>query len=378
MILFSLVVGAATLATGVLGALALLRLGSLRSQLAGLALLAVGLPLAAVLVSGVVMFHSDHDLTVLAVAVASAAVALVAALLVARAVARPVERLRAAAAGLARGELASRAPEEGPREIADLAASFNAMAAKLEELFDARRELVAWASHDLRTPLASLQAMLEALEDGLAEPDHYLPAIREQVRTLGSLVDELFELARIDSGALTLELEEAHVAGLVRSCLRGLEAEAEVRRVRLEARIDDVVPAVRCAPDKVERVLYNLLTNALRHTPGDGSVAVVVEARDRAVRVTVEDTGEGLSADAARRMFDRFWRGDRARARARGEQGSVSRSRAAWSRRKAADLGGGRWRRRSARLVHAPGRVEALRAAAASRPRTRPRMRGTR
>ncbi len=82
------------------------------------------------------------------------------------------------------------------------------MATSIEQLFDARRELVAWASHDLRTPLASMQAMIEALEDGLATPEDYLPTLRDQVRTLTTLVDDLFELARIDAGALTLELQQ--------------------------------------------------------------------------------------------------------------------------------------------------------------------------
>jgi signal transduction histidine kinase len=321
MITFALVVAGTTLAAGLLSALALQRLPSVRLRLAALALLAVALPLAAVLVSGVVMFHSEHDLTVLAVAVASSTAAIAAALLVARSIAQPLEKLRAASTALAQGELSVRAPEGGPAELAELAASFNRMTTSLEELFDARRELVAWASHDLRTPLASLQAMLEAVEDGLADPAHYLPAMSEQVRVLTSLVDDLFELARIDTGALQLEVREAQLAGLVASCLRGIEAEADARRVRLESHLREPVPTVWCAPDQVERVLYNLLTNALRHTPSDGSVAVLVEPLAEEVRVTVEDSGEGLAPDAARRMFDRFWRGDRARSRPRGGAG---------------------------------------------------------
>ena len=94
------------------------------------------------------------------------------------------------------------------------------MAAELERLFDARRELVAWASHDLRTPIASLQAMVEALEDGLAQPQEYLPLLRQQVRALSTRVDDLFELARIDAGALTLELRDAELAALVDECVR--------------------------------------------------------------------------------------------------------------------------------------------------------------
>jgi signal transduction histidine kinase len=179
------------------------------------------------------------------------------------------------------------------------------MAGRLEELFDARRRLVAWASHDLRTPIASLQAMVEAIEDGLATPDDYLPSMREQVRALGMLVDDLFELARIDAGALTLELEDASLAGLVESTVRGLQPQATVRQIKLESRMPGDGLRVRCAPDKVERVLYNLLTNALRHTPSDGSVAVLARPQERDVVVTVEDTGEGLrSGEAAPRERD--------------------------------------------------------------------------
>jgi signal transduction histidine kinase len=320
-ILFAIVVAAATLIAGLTGAALVLRLPTLRLQLAALALIAVLLPLAAVLLSGAVMFSSGHDLAVLLVGGAAATAAVGGALLVAAAICRPVERLRIASSALAGGDLAARAPAEGPAEVAELAGAFNEMAAQLEELFDARRQLVAWASHDLRTPLASIQAMLEALEDGLAEPEHYLPAIREQVQTLGLLVDDLFELARIDAGVLSIELEDAPLPRLVESCLRGLEAEAQVRKVALEARMNGSIPAVRCAPDKVERVLFNLLTNALRHTPSDGSIAVVIEPLHEEVQVTVEDTGEGMPVESLRRVFDRFWRSDRSRSRATGGAG---------------------------------------------------------
>jgi signal transduction histidine kinase len=136
------------------------------------------------------------------------------------------------------------------------------------------------------------------------------------------LVDDLFELARIDAGVLNLEIVDAPLPRLVESCLRGLEAEAHARNVALEARIGGSIPAVRCAPGKVERVLFNLLTNALRHTPSDGSVAVVVlPLSEEEVQVTVEDTGEGMPAESLRRIFDRFWRGDRARSRETGGAG---------------------------------------------------------
>src|SRR5215213_6992692 len=229
MIELALVVSLATAAVGIATIFGLNLLPTVRLQLAGLAFLAVVLPLTAVLLSGWVMFHMGDDVKILAVASASASAAVAAALLLARSISRRIERLRETSRELAVGDLSARAPESGPRELAELGASFNEMAGNLERLFDARRQLVAWASHDLRTPIASMQAMLEAIEDGLVEPDAYFPALREQVQRLTTLSDDLFELARIDAGVLTLELHEAPIAGVVESCLRGLEPEARAR-----------------------------------------------------------------------------------------------------------------------------------------------------
>jgi len=307
----ALAVAAATLLVGSLATLALRQLPTVRLQLAGLALLAVVLPLLAVLLSGWVMFHMGDDVKILAVAAASASAAVAAAFLLGGSVARAIERLRAASAELAAGDLTARAPEHGPRELAELGRSFNAMAANLERLFDARRDFVAAAGHDLRTPVASIAAMLEAIEDGVAEADEYLRPLQEQTRRLASLVDGLFELARIDAGSLVVELRPIALGGLVESCVGGFDAEARAARIRLERRVEDA--HARCAPEQVERVLANLLANALRHTPPDGTVAVAVSAGDDEVEVAVEDTGEGLTDEAAARMFDRFWRGDSAR-----------------------------------------------------------------
>jgi signal transduction histidine kinase len=293
-------------------------LRTLRMQIAVFALLAVGLPLAIVLASGLVMFDM-HTGEFLVISAASAASALLGALLLTRWILRPLERLRLASARFARGELSVRAPESGPQELVEVSASFNEMATNIEQLFDARRQLVAWASHDLRTPLASLRAMIEALEDDLASTDEYLPAIREQVETLTMLVEDLFELARIDAGVLALDVQDASLADLISGCLRGLDAEARARNIRLEARLDD--SRVRIAPAKIERVLLNLLTNAVRHTPSDGAVSVVVEPNSDHVVVSVEDTGPGLADGAPDRMFERFWRADDSRARSSGGAG---------------------------------------------------------
>jgi two-component system, OmpR family, sensor histidine kinase SaeS len=305
-------VGGACLAVGLGVAFVLRRAPTLWLQVAGLAILSVVLPLVAVLLSGWVMFHMGDDVKILAVAAGSATAAAVAGLVLARSITDSIRRVSDSSATLAAGDLGTRAPTGGPAEIGQLAVSFNEMAASIEQLFDARRELVVWASHDLRTPLASMRAMLEALEDGLAEPEQYLPILADQVRRLSTLVDDLFELACIDAGALTLELRQTRMDELVDSAVRLLEPEAASSNVDLACLVEPGATA-RVAPEKIERVLFNLLTNALRHTPADGSIAVRLERHERELVVLVEDTGEGLPEGAAEQMFERFWRADRAR-----------------------------------------------------------------
>ena len=355
MIGLALVVAAGSLVSGLVLAFLLRRAPTVSLQLAGLALIAVCVPLAAVLLSGWVMFHMGADVKILAVAAGSATAAVFASLVLARSITGSLRRVGSASRSLAAGELSTRAPAGGPREIAELAESFNAMAAALEQLFDARRELVAWASHDLRAPIASLQALLEAIEDGLVSAEDYLPTLREQVRTLSILVDDLFELARIDAGVLTLELRRMPVAPLVASALLLLQPEAEARGIALSADVDENVEA-RLAPDKFERVLFNLVTNALRHTPSDGSVAVRVERRTSDLLLRVEDSGEGLPEEAAgtdvRALLARRPRPKRQRSRSRA--GDRPRPRRGARR---PDLGREPPPGRSLRLVHAAGGI---------------------
>jgi signal transduction histidine kinase len=314
MIEFALVVAGATLIAGIVGAWALRLLKTVSGRLVGLALLAGVLPVGAVLLSGVVMFHMGADVVILAVAAASSTVAIGAALLVTRSISSPLRDLQRSVRLMARGDFTARVRTEAPpAELAEVASAFNEMAARLGRLFDARRELVAWASHDLRTPLTALQSTLEAIEDGLVEPNHYLPAMRQNVRTLRRLVDDLFELAQIDAGAVTLDLEDVQVGPVVEACVDGLRSEARSREVTLATSVEDALPEVRIAPDKVERVLMNVLTNALRFTPARGSVSVSVERRNGEVVIAVDDSGRGIAVGSERRVFDRFWRADPAR-----------------------------------------------------------------
>ena len=321
MTLLGISVGIGALAVGTLAALLLRALRSVRLQLMGLALVAVLLPLGSVLVSGLVMFHMGNDADFIFITVVVTASGLLAAFLLARNIVTPLDVMRVVSQKLAAGDLGARAPEGGPSELSELGSSFNVMATHLEEAFDARRELVAWASHDLRAPITSLQAMLEAIEDGIVEPRHYLSPLQSQVRLLGALVDDLFELACIDSGAVTLEFDAVDVVQLVESCVDRFEAEATARDVQLVMAQRGGDTQSRCAPDKVERVLTNLITNSLRFTPGGGKITVVVAGGAGAILVSVEDTGIGIAPEVAERVFEPFWRADDARNPASGGAG---------------------------------------------------------
>src|SRR5262249_21696624 len=162
--------------------------------------------------------------------------------------------------------------------------------------------------------------MVQARVHVRAAPAECVAAIRAPTEILSRLVDDLFELAMIAAGALTLELREVKLGSLVSDCVGAVEPEARAQRVRLETRV--VTDAtVRMGPDKIERVLLNLLTHAVPHAAADGTVAVVVEADTAYARVAVEDRGYGLTHDAPQRMFDRFWRADDSRARSSGGAG---------------------------------------------------------
>src|SRR5439155_13352769 len=208
--------------------------------------------------SGVAMFHMGADVVILAVAAASASIAVAIALVVTASISSPLGRLQRSVRRLAGGDFAARVPEEGPAEIVEVAAALNHMAARLEDAFDARRELVAWASHDLRTPLTALQSTVEAVEDGVVEPGHYLPAIRENIQALRRLVDDLFDLARLDAGTAAFDIRSAQIGPLVDGCLTAVLPTAAVPRIRVEQRVAGGLPDVLDSTGGIERVLMNL------------------------------------------------------------------------------------------------------------------------
>ena len=189
------------------------------------------------------------------------------------------------------------------------------------EIEEARRQLVAAASHDLRTPLASLRLLVESIDDGVATGetrDRYLKEIRTHVGVLSDLIDDLFELSRIEAGDISWTMRQVKLRELIGDTVAAMRAPAAERGVSLAAELPAGELLASANAEKVQRVLFNLIQNAIRHTPADGSVTVRARSAAGGVEVEVADNGEGIPAGDGERVFEAFYRGDAAR----GEEGA--------------------------------------------------------
>lgn len=297
------------------------------TRLAAAHLVGGAVVLVNIAVTAYTMFISTHDLWLLALLLGySLAIAMVYSALVSASMSDAIGRLSDAAAKMAAGDLSARVPIAGERELADLGHAFNQMATRLEaafarqrELEEARQGLIEAVSHDLRTPLASLRVMVEAINDGVAgDPAtirRYVSAMERETVSLGKLIDDLFEMARLDAGQVTLRLEPSPIASLVQETIDAMNAQAARQGIMLQALCPPEVEPVLIDPDRIQRVLYNLVQNAIRHTPSDGSVVVEVFDCGADVQISVRDTGEGITDVDLPHVFDRFYRGDKARTR---------------------------------------------------------------
>ncbi|MFE9727924.1 sensor histidine kinase [Streptomyces sp. NPDC005794] len=323
MLLIALYAFLGAAAVGLLGAgaLRLLRHRSIGASLAVVTTVAVGSMLAGTLAVAWAMFLSSHDLTVVTTVVAMAAVvSLPTALLLGRRVVVGSRELATAARDFGDGGSFTPPAETAPAELVaisrELALTSERLAASRERehaLETSRRELVAWISHDLRTPLAGLRAMSEALEDGIVDdPARYHRQIRTEVERLNGMVGDLFELSRIHAGALALTPARISVYDLVGDALAGADPLAREYGVRLVGGQVDAVP-IEVDGKEMTRVLANLLVNAIRHTPADGTVAVAAEHSADHVVLSVTDGCGGISDEDLPRVFDTGWRGTDAR-----------------------------------------------------------------
>jgi two-component system sensor histidine kinase BaeS len=242
-------------------------------------------------------------------------------------------RLTEAVRRMAGGESGVRVSVETADEVGALAAAFNTMAVQVEaaerqrrEMDDARRALLAAVSHDLRTPLSAIRVMLEAIEDGVVEDVHdverYHHVMQGEVERLSRLIDDLFELSQIEAGAVRLTWETTYVAELIAETVEAMRAEADRAGVMLCAELSlDPPIAMQADPQKLYRVLSNLIANALRYTPPGGTVTLGAQPVTAGLAIAVADTGEGIAPEDLPRVFERFYRGEKSRSRAGGGAG---------------------------------------------------------
>ena len=227
---------------------------------------------------------------------------------------------------LAEGNLAIRAKVAGKDEIARLAADFNHMAANLQgvdeekrQLEQARRDLTAWVSHDLRTPLASMGAMMEAILDGVVQDKEtihrYLRSSRAEIDHLNLLIDDLFELARIDVGHLKVALERASINDLISDTLDSMTIKAEHQGIQLKSEVAEDVDVIWMAPKRVQRVLSNLVDNAIKYTDEGQSVTLHAWQSNGDVRIDIHNSGSYIPRNVLPRLFESFYRGEDSRMR---------------------------------------------------------------
>jgi len=306
------------------------RVGSLQLRIAltnGIGLL---MGLVNVLAASMLMFLNSADLPLFALMLAFAAViSITFGYSVAAALMRELNKLGHTAARLAGGDLGARVGAVGSGEVARLGRTFDYMADRVQaafarerELEASRRQLLAAVSHDLRTPLATTRAMVEAIAEGVvADPNevrHYLQVIRGEVQHLSRLIDDMFRFSQIESGTLELQRVPTDLSELVSETLAVYDAQGRDRGVALEQRIEPGIPPVAADPVQLQGVLRHLIDNALRYTPSGGFARVEAQVDGSEARVSVVNSGAGLGSEEMERAFDPFYRGEPARSRAPG------------------------------------------------------------
>jgi signal transduction histidine kinase len=234
----------------------------------------------------------------------------------------PVKALTSAARQFGKGDFSHRVAYGGKGEIAELASSFNSMAENLQKNEQLRRNMVADVAHELRTPISNLRGYLEAISDGLVQPDEKaIKSLHEEADSLARLVADLQELTLADSGKLKITMQPEDISKLVQESVRAIQGKAANKGISVSSELPEVLPLVDIDAQRIKQVLNNLLDNAIAHTGAGGSVSITSRQQEDSIFISVTDTGEGIPPEHLPLIFERFYRVDKSRTRATGGTG---------------------------------------------------------
>ncbi len=239
-----------------------------------------------------------------------------------RRISAPVKALTLAARQLGHGDLSQRVQFRDKSELGELAQAFNSMAENLERSERLRRNMIADIAHELRTPLSNLKGYLEAMHDGMVNPDPgAIRLLDEETGQLSRLVDDLQELSLAEAGELKLECQKENIIKLLKQIADMKQSQAAAKGITLSADLPKKLPPVNIDSRRISQVLLNLIDNAITHTPQGGIITVTAKRLDNWIEIGVDDTGEGIPAEHLPNIFERFYRIDKSRTRATGGTG---------------------------------------------------------
>ncbi|MCF6136385.1 sensor histidine kinase [Pseudalkalibacillus berkeleyi] len=298
----------------------------LKTQLLFVSSISIGVILVFLIISYMRMFLSNEAVYILTIVTAAAGViSIFAHALLTRPIEKALHKITAKTKDIAKGDFTGRVPEEGPIEFRQLAKNINEMNKQLEESFSqikrseaSRRELVANISHDLRTPLASIQSFVEALQDGIVDDpktyDRYLETIKLESNRISYLINDLFQLSELDSGQENFEPDAYHLDSLIVETLQHLAIQLEEKQIDVEVLMSDHLPAVSVMPEKMKRVFVNILENAIRFSDKNSKIVIQTSREnDTFLKVNISDQGQGISDENQKHVFERFYRVEKSR-----------------------------------------------------------------
>ncbi len=250
------------------------------------------------------------------------AIALLLTFFLSRRILAPVKALSNAAREFGKGNFSRRVDFKSKGEVGELARSFNSMAENLEHTERLRRNMVADIAHELRTPLSNLGGYLEAINDGVVEPDNKtFRSLNEEALTLSRLIDDLQELSMADAGELKLITQPENISRLIEETVTALQAKATAKGLTMSTNLPGRLPELNIDSHRIRQALHNLLDNATAHTGKGGQISVAARHRDDKVYISVADTGEGIPPEDLPMIFERFYRVDKSRTRSTGGSG---------------------------------------------------------